>query len=103
MVVVVVLPVILKWHEALSGLCIEVFTNTFSVVVWCNPPTCNTVEVVSDNNEYGVYVEPLFKILPVKLISPDTSNVYAGVVLFTPSLLTAVFQCNVSVAMALVP
>ena len=63
----------------------------------------NTDGVVSDNIKYGDHAEPLLKILPVKLIFPITSNVYAGVVLFTPSLLTAVFQCNVSVAMALVP
>ena len=103
LVVVELLPVILKWHEELIGLCIEVFTNIFSVTLWCFPPTYNTVEVVSDNNEYGVYVEPLLKIFPVKLIVPPISNVYAGVVLFTPSLLFVVSQCNVSVVIALVP
>jgi hypothetical protein len=103
LVVVEVLPVILKWHEGLSGLCIEFFTYIFSVTLWCFPPTYNTVEVVSDNNEYGVYVEPLLKIFPVKLISPETCKLYAGVVVFIPSLLFVVSQCNVSVVIALVP
>ena len=34
----------------------------------------------------GVHTEPLLKTLPVKLILPPTSNVYAGVELFIPSL-----------------
>ena len=41
--------------------------------------------------------------LPVKLILPDTSNVYAGVVVFIPSLLLVVSHCNVSVVIAPVP
>ena len=71
--------------------------------LWCFPPTYNTDEVVSDNIEYGDQTEPLLKILPVKLIFPLTSNVYAGDILFTPSLLFVVSQCNVSVVIALVP
>ena len=51
----------------------------------------------------GAHTEPLLKTLPVKLILPATSSVYAGVVLFTPSLLFVVSHCNVSVVIALVP
>ena len=71
--------------------------------MWCFPPTYIVAVVVSDNNEYGDHVFPLLKTSPVKLIVPPISNVYAGVVLFTPSLLFVVSQCNVSVAIAFVP
>ena len=87
----------------LFGLWSEVIINAFSVSVWCNPPTYNTDEVVSDSIGIGFHILPLLKTLPVKLILPYTSNVYAGVVLFTPSLLFVISQCNVSVVIALVP
>ena len=62
--------------------------------MWCFPPTYNKDEVVSDNIEYGDHVEPLLRILPVKLILPTISNVYAGVELFIPSLLFVSSQNN---------
>ena len=72
--------------------------------MWCFPPTYNIDEVVSDNIDgNGAQVEPLLKTLPVKLISPETCKLYAGVVVFIPSLLFVVSQCNVSVAIAFVP
>ena len=71
--------------------------------MWCFPPTYIVAVVVSDNNQYGDHTEPLLKTLPVKLISPETCKLYAGVVVFIPSLLFVVSQCNVSVVIALVP
>ena len=58
---------------------------------------------LSTNVATPVVKPPSALTIPVALISPVVSNVYVGDVLFTPSLLFAMSQCNVSVVNAFVP